>query len=205
MQEEKDKKPAKSRRMNKYARFYTIVGVASLILAGAIIGTATAIGNNSSTTVDKPQEEQPLPDDETKTEETMSMPVLQVTLTGEHGFYYNQTLGFYGHHDGVDFAAEVGAEVFCVLDGVVESVYKADLLCGTEIVVDHGDGLKTTYRYVTESEGLKAGDKVKKGQKIATVAEPSGAEYKDGAHLHFEVTKEGTAVDPAGYLPLGEK
>ena len=203
MQDEKEKKPAKARRMNKYARFYTVIGVASLILATAIITTATVIGNDSSTTVDKPQEEQPLPED--GKEQTMSLPVLTVSLSGEHGFYYNQTLGYYGHHDGVDFAAEVGAEVFCVLDGVVESIYEGDMLCGTEITIDHGDGLKTTYRYVEQTSGLKVGDKIQKGQKIATVAEPSGAEYKDGAHLHFEVRQDGESQDPVGFLPLGEK
>ena len=40
---------------------------------------------------------------------------------------------------------------------------------------------------------------------IATVAEAAGNEYKDGAHLHFEVLKEGKNVDPAEYLTLEEK
>ena len=40
---------------------------------------------------------------------------------------------------------------------------------------------------------------------IATVAEANGNEYKDGAHLHFEITKDGTVVDPATYLTLEEK
>ena len=58
---------------------------------------------------------------------------------------------------------------------------------------------------VTAADGLKAGDKVEKGQVIATVAEANGNEYKDGAHLHFEVHKDGTSVDPASYLTLEEK
>ena len=101
--------------------------------------------------------------------------------------------------------AEVGAEVFAVEAGVVESIYKDDLLLGTEIVVSHEGGLKSVYRFVTEAEGLKVGDSVKKGDVIATVAEPTGNEYKDGAHLHFEITKQGTNVDPTEYLTLEEK
>ena len=90
-------------------------------------------------------------------------------------------------------------------DGEVESIYKDDLLSGTEIVVKHSDGLKTLYRFVTEVNGLKVGDKVEKGEVIATVAEAAGDEYKDGAHLHFEVLKNGQNVDPAEYLTLEEK
>ena len=61
------------------------------------------------------------------------------------------------------------------------------------------------YRFVTEAEGLKVGDKVAKGDVIATVAEANGDEYKDGAHLHFEILKNNKNVDPATYLTLEEK
>ena len=205
MKEEKEQKSTRKKQTKGYTKFYTVIGVASLVLAVAIIATATMLGERTSMTVDAPREEQPLPEDENKTDETMTLPVLQVSLVNEHGFFYNQTLGFYGHHDGVDFSVETGAEVFCVLDGVVESIYKGDVLLGTEITIDHGDGLKTVYRYVEEDKEIKQGDKVKKGQKIATVAEADGAEYKDGAHLHFEVKKDGVSIDPSSYLPLGEK
>ena len=40
---------------------------------------------------------------------------------------------------------------------------------------------------------------------IATVAEANGKEYKDGAHLHFEIFENGKNVDPAKYLTLEEK
>ena len=40
---------------------------------------------------------------------------------------------------------------------------------------------------------------------IATVAEANGEEYKDGAHLHFELLKNGVNIDPATQLTLEEK
>ena len=40
---------------------------------------------------------------------------------------------------------------------------------------------------------------------IATVAQASGNEYKDGAHLHFEISVSGENVDPALHLTLEEK
>ena len=105
----------------------------------------------------------------------------------------------------MDFSAEEGAQVFAVEDGVVESIFKDDLLSGTEIVVAHADGVKSVYRFVVEAENLTVGAEVKKGDVIATVAAATGDEYKDGAHLHFEILKNGTSVDPTGYLTLEEK
>ena len=132
-------------------------------------------------------------------------PLAAVSVSNDYGFYHNQTLNFYYEHQGVDFVAEAGASVFAVEAGVVESIYKEDLLSGTEIVIDHGNNLKSVYRFVTETEGLKVGDSVEKGQLIATVAEANGDEYKDGAHLHFEILQNGKHVDPAVHLTLEEK
>ncbi|MBQ5929800.1 MAG: M23 family metallopeptidase, partial [Clostridia bacterium] len=137
--------------------------------------------------------------------EGMAMPVSAVAVGNDYGFYHNKTLNNYYEHTGVDFTAEVGTEVFAVDAGVVESIYKEDLLLGTQIVVAHENGVKSVYRFVNEKEGLKVGDSVAKGDVIATVAEPTGNEYKDGAHLHFEITVDGKSVDPAAYLTLEEK
>ena len=134
-----------------------------------------------------------------------ALSVGDIVTTNGFGFFYNQTLNNYYEHEGLDFSAEVGASVIAVEDGVVESVFVSDVLSGTEIIVDHGNGLKTLYRFVTQVDGLKAGDSVTKGQTIATVSEPSGSEYKDGAHLHFEVIENGANIDPVTYLSLEEK
>ena len=137
--------------------------------------------------------------------EGMIMPIATVAVANDYGFYHNKTLNHYYEHTGVDFTAEVGTEVLAVESGVVESIYKDDLLLGTEIVVSHANGVKSVYRFVAEKEGLKVGDSVKKGDVIATVAEPTGNEYKDGAHLHFEITVDGKNVDPSTYLTFEEK
>lgn len=135
----------------------------------------------------------------------MGLPVAIVNVCNDYGFYHNKTLNCYYEHEGIDFTAEVGAEVRAVKDGVVESIFRDDILLGTEIVVDHGDGMKTLYRFVDADENLTVGAEVKKGDVIATVAEASGNEYKDGAHLHFEITVSGENVDPALHLTLEEK
>lgn len=141
----------------------------------------------------------------TTTPEGFVLPIQSAVATNGFGFFYNQTLNNYYEHEGIDFSADAGVSVVAVDDGIVESIYTTDVLSGTEIVIDHGNGLKTVYRFVTHADGLKAGDKVSKGQTIATVAEANGSEYKDGAHLHFEVLKNGKNVDPVTYLSLEEK
>ena len=135
----------------------------------------------------------------------MGLPIELVSVSNEFGFFHNVTLNAYYEHTGVDFVAEVGAKVLAVDDGVVESIYSGDVLKGTEIVLDHGDGVKSIYRFVAAVDGLSVGDSVSQGDAIATVAEPSGDEYRDGAHLHFEIVKNGQAVDPSSYLPFEEK
>ena len=218
---EKEKKGKKARRkINGENRFYLFTALGCALALVAIIVVAVAVSGegelgqqaqNSGTGVHKP-----LPDtsEEGKndnneqvvvTPEGMVFPLETVTVLNDHGFYHNATLNAYYEHTGVDFVAEIGAQVFAVDSGTVESIYKSDLLTGTEIVVNHGNGVKTLYRFVTEAEGLQVGDRVEKGEVIATVAEANGNEYKDGAHLHFEILKNDISVDPATYLTLEEK
>lgn len=223
---QKEKKMRKRKKINSEKRFYllTAIGCAVALVAIVLVAVVASVDNggvqqggvNETPKVEAPAD----PDDEVNggngnnnpndeqvaiVPEGMISPLETVSTINEHGFYHNQTLNSYYEHKGMDFAAEVGASVFAVEKGVVESIYTGDVLTGTEIVILHDDGLKTVYRFVDQAENLKVGDRVEKGQVIATVAEANGSEYKDGAHLHFEVLKEGVSVDPATYLTLEEK
>jgi murein DD-endopeptidase MepM/ murein hydrolase activator NlpD len=132
-------------------------------------------------------------------------PMDKVQVSTEQGFFYNTTLNCFYEHVGIDLSADAGTMIYAVADGTIESIYSGDRLCGTQIVIDHGDGVKSVYNFVEPQEGLKAGDVVKQGQLIATVAEATGGEYKDGAHLHLEMYVDQKSVDPADYLTLSEK
>jgi murein DD-endopeptidase MepM/ murein hydrolase activator NlpD len=209
MKEQDEKK--KKKRISKEKRFYlaTAIGCALALITIVTVAVVASVNGesgqvNAKPPIDSSSVEDPPTGGENegdvggesgeevggKTDE-MIMPVATVSVLNDYGFYHNQTLNTYHEHTGIDFSAEAGTDVFAVAGGVVESVYTDDILLGTEIVVDHGDGLKTVYRFVTEAEGLKVGDKVEKGEVIATVAEANGNEYKDGAHLHFEVFENG--------------
>jgi murein DD-endopeptidase MepM/ murein hydrolase activator NlpD len=227
-QDKKEQKMKKKKsKMNSEKHFYlfTAISCAVALVAIVVIAVAVSVGDGTQeqgnvgekpgveTPIDPPvgggsvddgQEDQ---DDEqvVVTPEGMIAPVEKVAVMNEHGFYHNKTLNSYYEHKGVDFATEVGASVFAVEKGVVESIFTGDVLTGTEIVIAHEDGLKSVYRFIEQAEHLKVGDKVEKGQVIATVAEANGNEYKDGAHLHFEVLKGGESIDPSVYLTMEEK
>ncbi len=217
-EKEMEKRDNKKKKISGEKKFYmtTAIGCAValaviVILAVVISGKDTPVVENQANNQIIPEESLPSDREENEDEqvstqpEGMIVPVASSSVSQEHGFHHNTTLNSYYEHTGMDFAAEVGAKVLAVDDGVVESVYKDDLLVGTQITIDHGNGLKSVYCFVTETDGLKAGVKVKKGDVIATVAEPCGKEYKQGAHLHFEIVKNDVSVDPSGYLTLEEK
>lgn len=211
---EQNEHETKKPRMNRERKFYLFTALACVAVLVAIIVVAVSV--TSGEKVDEEAKRPPVTSENVETSEPeeekpvgglpegMVLPVSGNVLN-DFGFFHNQTLNSYYAHTGMDFSATVGADVFAVEDGVVESIYKDDLLSGTEIIVSHGNGLKSVYRFVTEVDGLKVGAEVKKGDVIATVAEATGNEYKDGAHLHFEILENGKSVDPALHLTLNEK
>ena len=220
MNEKKENETKKKKsRLNGEKKFYlfTAIGCAAVLVAILVVAIVVSNGSNvdapaanlSSSTVDTPADNPQEAEDENEpvvtVPEGMVSPLETVSVLNDYGFYHNKTLNTYYEHAGIDFSAAAGTQVRAVESGVIESIYKDDILLGTEIVVDHGDGLKTVYRFVTEAEGLKVGNKVEKGEVIATVAEANGNEYKDGAHLHFEMMQDGKTIDPAIQLPLEEK
>lgn len=97
-------------------------------------------------------------------------------------------------HEGLDFAAPVGTKIYAPGDGVVKSVAFSGGY-GRVIKIDHGFGYKTLYAHLYKVK-VKVGDKVKRGQVIATIGN-SG--LSTGPHLHYEVLKDGKHVNPIHY------
>ena len=196
----------------KQLTYYLILGACILVIAAVALAVTLSLTlrkddiqlDNDQTQND---DDDGGDDDATDTsgDNTFGMPVTAANALNEYGFYHNTTLDKYYLHAGIDFAGEVGDEVFAALDGTVESIVTDARLMGTTITLSHANGLKTTYTFVDALEGLETGDVVEKGDVIATVAEPMGHEYKDGAHLHFEVFLNGSVVDPDEYLDIDGK
>ncbi len=194
--------------------FYAVLGCIAVLLAAAIVITAIALSKRKDNMAEIPEptpvtpvtpDEPSVPDEPAIADDGFYKPVSSLNALNQHGFYYNKTLNCYHLHQGIDFEATAGDNVYAAEDGVIEEVYASDLLCGGKIVIKHDNDVRTVYEYVEAAANLKAGDTVTRGQAIGTVAAATGAEYKDGAHLHFEVIEKGESVDPSSYLTLEEK
>lgn len=112
---------------------------------------------------------------------------------------YSQTLDEYVVHYGVDIAAPADTQVIAVADGTITKVYNDDKL-GITIEVSHGNGIVTKYSNLSTTKMVGEGDVVKKGQTISGVGSTALFESLESPHLHFEVLKDGVAIDPSDYL-----
>lgn len=104
-------------------------------------------------------------------------------------------------HLGIDLYAPLGTPVYAADDGYVSSVnYRCDgWACGYGrwVVIEHGNGLQTLYAHL-QSASVQPGETVSRGQQIGTCGSVGKS---TGPHLHFEVIRHGTRVNPFGYLP----
>ncbi|MBP5430278.1 MAG: peptidoglycan DD-metalloendopeptidase family protein [Elusimicrobiaceae bacterium] len=98
-------------------------------------------------------------------------------------------------HNGVDFAGKPDSPIVVTADGVVRHAGWVPSF-GQAILVDHGFGYSTLYAHTTGIT-VKSGDVVKRGDKIATMGSSGNS---TGTHLHYEVWKDGQAVNPRNYF-----
>ncbi|AHF04867.1 peptidase M23 [Marichromatium purpuratum 984] len=122
-------------------------------------------------------------------------PVASGYITSKFGYRIHPTRKVRLFHSGVDFASPRGTPIAAAADGVVEFSGRRN---GYGLVVDvrHMDGLVTRYAHNNKNL-VEVGQMVRRGQKIATVGSSGVA---TGPHVHFEVIKDGKAVDPMVYL-----
>lgn len=113
---------------------------------------------------------------------------------------YDNTMGDWRTHSGLDIAATLGTQVLAVSDGTVESIVQDDLM-GTVVTIGHSDGLKSIYANLAEVPTVEVGDTVETGAVIGAVGDTAVAESGRASHLHFEMEENGESVDPANYLP----
>jgi murein DD-endopeptidase MepM/ murein hydrolase activator NlpD len=99
-------------------------------------------------------------------------------------------------HFGVDIAANVGAPVRVIADGVVLHA-EWTLNYGFVVIVQHTRGFVTVYKHM-DSPLVLVGDFVQKGAILASVSN-SGL-LSSGPHVHFELWRNGQPVDPVSYL-----
>ncbi len=117
---------------------------------------------------------------------------------------YNNTLKQWEIHKAIDFLASDDLNVYAVSDGTVSNVY-TNYLEGTVIEISHSNGVVSIYKSLNKDVKVSVGNKVNAGAVIGSVAESMSQELNTGAHLHFEMKKDGKFVNPNDYLDLGIK
>ena len=112
---------------------------------------------------------------------------------------YSNTLEEWTTHSGIDIRADKTTIVVSAERGTIESI-KTDPRYGLTVTITHDNGFKTIYSNLLTTEFVTEGERVEKGQTIGTVGETSSFEIADESHLHFEMYKDGVAVNPTIYL-----
>ena len=98
-------------------------------------------------------------------------------------------------HEGLDFPAPVGTPILASAGGWVVAAGPSGAY-GNAVVIDHGNGLATLYGHASKVF-VRRGDLVMPQQAIAAVGSSGRS---TGAHLHFEVMRNGIRVEPRDYL-----
>lgn len=111
------------------------------------------------------------------------------------GWRMHPVLGYRRFHAGLDFAATYGSTIRAADSGTVifAGWYGG---YGKAVIIDHGQGITTLYGHTSELF-VSEGQGVQRGQAIAAVGSTG---LSTGPHLHFEVRRDGTPINPADYL-----
>lgn len=122
-------------------------------------------------------------------------PIKKGWLSSYYGKRVDPFKGHIAWHKGVDFAGKEDADIIAVASGVV--TWSGDRYgYGNMVEVNHGNGYVTRYAH-NKTNLVAVGDIVKKG---VTLAKMGSTGRSTGPHVHFEVYKNGRAVDPKRYI-----
>ncbi|MFV2063763.1 MAG: murein hydrolase activator EnvC [Chloroflexota bacterium] len=99
-------------------------------------------------------------------------------------------------HSGIDIANARGTPIYAAADGVVAFIgFRAD--GAFVVVIGHAGGFQTMYAHMLATYPVRVGQFVKRGKRIGSMGSTG---YSTGNHLHFEITKGSTSVNPRAYI-----
>ncbi|MBN2420153.1 MAG: peptidoglycan DD-metalloendopeptidase family protein [Deltaproteobacteria bacterium] len=122
---------------------------------------------------------------------------LEARISSSFGWRNDPFTGERKFHEGIDLAAEEGADVKAIMAGRVQMTDDQKGY-GKVVVLDHGNGFSSLYAHNSDIT-VKAGDWITKGSTIARVGSTGRS---TGPHLHFEVRKDGEKLDPEKFLRI---
>lgn len=99
-------------------------------------------------------------------------------------------------HEGIDFTAPIGTEIYSTGNGVVGKVEYNGRGYGNNVIINHGFGYQTLYGHMSRF-AVRPGQKVKRGDIIGYVGNTGAS---TGPHVHYEVIKNGKKIDPINFF-----
>jgi murein DD-endopeptidase MepM/ murein hydrolase activator NlpD len=122
------------------------------------------------------------------------------SVSSSFGVRRDPLLGTPAMHAGMDFRVPYGGQVRAAGAGTVISAgWNGGY--GRMVEIDHGDGMTTRYAHLSKII-VKTGDQVERG----TILGKAGTSGRStGPHLHYEVRRNGTAIDPLRFIKAGKK
>ena len=185
-------------KRHKYAIAITLSVIAiALVITLSVVFTLPDKQPVGGVTVDPPAID-------VDTKPTVVLPMQNATI----GMDYHDdklvkwdTLDLWQWHPAVDFVGS-GA-VVAVLDGKVIDVEKTSI-DGNVVTIEHADGYVSIYKSLDSAITVNKGDTVKAGDKIGAASSSMMSELNTGAHLHFELKKNGVYVNPATLIPINQ-
>jgi murein DD-endopeptidase MepM/ murein hydrolase activator NlpD len=99
-------------------------------------------------------------------------------------------------HKGLDFVAQIGTPIYATSDGKVIKSEKSSKGYGNYVLLQHDTKFSTMYAHMSEIT-VGVGQMVRKGDIIGLVGSTGASTLP---HLHYEVQKNGEAIDPSPFL-----
>jgi len=121
-------------------------------------------------------------------------------ISSGFGVRKDPLLGTPALHSGIDFRAALGSNALVTAPGVVVKAGWAGGY-GRMVEVDHGNGFSTRYGHLSRID-VNVGDHLARG---GVVGEVGSSGRSTGPHLHYEVRRNGDAIDPLAFLKAGMK
>lgn len=123
----------------------------------------------------------------------MRTPINGARLSSGYGKRKHPILGYTKMHKGIDFAAPTGTPIFAAGNGTIAKIGRNGGY-GNYILIRHNDSYDTAYAHMNGfAKGLKQGSRVKQGDVIGYVGTTGRS---TGPHLHYEILKNNTQVNP---------
>lgn len=110
---------------------------------------------------------------------------------------FNTSLNDWRTHNGIDIAVENGGSVTAMSDGKISEISSDEM--GNFVVIENNGGFEGKYCGLSSVEDINEGDEIKSGDVLGIVTESKGENTAE-SHLHFELYKDGSLVNPSEYI-----